>query len=145
MCREVLDAVVRRLTEMFPEEDGYVIFTNTVETQFLNPVFLVGFNQISEKSYPGGRYLRSNGMHIRYFPGKKTQPNGEIEQVSEMLLKGLEYVTLEEGSLLRGTDRVIKIEDGILDFKVNYNMFLYRQKETEQTMESVNVEKGLVK
>ncbi len=60
-------------------------------------------------------------------------------------MEGLEYVVLSDGSLLRGTERTGRMVDGILEFSVNYSLHIYRQKETKETMEDIEIRKGLVK
>ena len=57
----------------------------------------------------------------------------------------MEYIELENGDLLRGGKMKTAEEDGGLNFFVNYDMFVYKQKESEESMEKIEIQKGLVK
>jgi hypothetical protein len=49
----------------------------------------------------------------------------------------MEYITLSDGGLLRGTDRSHRAEEGVLSFFVSYNMFIVKQEPQEASMEGL--------
>lgn len=59
----------------------------------------------------------------------------------------MEYITLADGSQLRGTGRSIRpdLDERLLTFLVSYGMFVVKARQEETTMESIEIEKGMVK
>lgn len=49
----------------------------------------------------------------------------------------LEYVTMLNGDIIRGTNMHTEIVDGVLHFLVNYNLFLIKEPTEVDTMESL--------
>lgn len=143
MLNDIMDAVTRRLNELFG--DGYEIYTDAVEQGLKEPCFFVQFLEPSEKPMIGRRYYRETAMCIQHLPGDTVQPSRELNRVADILMDGMEYVTLANGDLLRGTGRSHRTEDGVLSFFVSYNMFVLKQPTGEDPMESIEFEKGMVK
>lgn len=143
MYNEIMDAVTRRLYEVFG--DGCEIYTDAVEQGLKEPCFFVRFLEPSEKPMIGRRYYRQTDMLIQYLPGKPEQLRRELNQVSEALMDGMEYITLANGSLVRGTGRSYRTEDGILNFFVSYNLFILKEQSAEEPMKTMEIEKGMVK
>lgn len=143
MLNDIMDAVTRRLNELFG--DDYEIYTDAVEQGLKEPCFFVQFLDPSEKPMIGRRYYRQTDMCIQYLPGGIKQQRREINRVSDILMNGMEYITLQDGSLLRGTGRNHRTEDGVLNFFVSYNMFILKEEKTEESMETIEIEKGMVK
>ena len=143
MLNDIMDAVTRRLNELFG--DGYEIYTDAVEQGLKEPCFFVQFLEPSEKPMIGRRYYRETAMCIQHLPGDTVQPSRELNRVADILMDGMEYVTLANGDLLRGTGRSHRTEDGVLSFLVSYNMFVLKQPAGEDPMESIEFEKVMVK
>jgi hypothetical protein len=80
---------------------------------------------------------------IHYHPGT-TNKNVEILDTIERLNSALEYITFE-GDLFRGTKMSYEVDDNILHFFVNYNFYIYKERETIDAMESMAVETGVKK
>lgn len=141
MYNEILDAVTRRLNEVFGE--SYTIYTDNVEQGLQEPCFFVSFLEPSEKQMIGKRYFRDTGLVIQLLPGEVSQLSRVFHEAMERLLDGLEYITLSDGSNVRGTGCKSRVEDGVLTFFVNYNMFVYKPGDREEPMEDLEV-KGVV-
>lgn len=124
MLNDIMDAVTKRLDELFG--DGYKIYTDAVEQGVAEPCFFVGFLEPSEKPVIGRRHFRSTGMYIQYLPGSPNQVSCELCHVADILMDGMETITLKNGDLLRGTGISSRVSEGILNFFVNYNMFIIR-------------------
>ena len=57
--------------------------------------------------------------------------------VTERSRLSLIHISLEDGSLLRGTGRSHRTEDGVLTFFVSYNMFVMKPESQEASMEGL--------
>ena len=135
MLNDIMDAVTRRLNELFG--DGYEIYTDAVGQGLTEPCFFVRFLEPSEKPMVGRRYYRETAMCIQHLPGDTVQPSRELNRVADILMDGLEYITLGDGSLLRGHGRSHRTEDGVLTFFVSYNMFIMKPEPQEEPMEGL--------
>ena len=135
MLNEIMDTVTGRLYELFG--DGYTIYTDSVKQGLEEPCFFVQFLEPSEKPMIGRRYFRRTDMCIQYMPGDIPQISGELNRVSDILMDGMEYITLSGSGLLCGTDRSHRAEEGVLTFFVSYNMFIVKQEPQEASMEEL--------
>lgn len=90
----------------------------------------------------GRRSFQQNQFCIQYFPAAG-EGRPAIYNVLSILLDRMEYITLGDGSLLRGTNRSGREEDGVLNFFVSFDLFLLSQKEAEEPMKSLEL-KGAV-
>ena len=137
MYNDIMDAVTRKLDEVFP---GTAIYTDDVEQGLEMPCFFVGFLEPSEKPMIGERYYRNTGMHIQYHPGDmERQPSRRLNQVLDSLMREMEVIPMLDGKLIRGTGRSGRIEDGVLTFFIQYNMFLVKDKAEEDTMDDLMI------
>lgn len=134
-----MDAVTRRLDELFG--DGYTIYTDRVEQGLEEPCFFVQFLEPSEKPMIGRRYYRQTEMCIQYMPEDTQQSSRELNRVSDILMNGMEYITLTDGNLLRGTGMKVRMDmdEDVLTFLVSYNMYVVKKKQEEETMDDVKV------
>lgn len=139
MLNDIMDAVTRKVDELFP---GYPVHTGAVKQDLVEPCFFVHFLEPSEKPMVGRRYFRIANMCIQYLPGEVGEVQREINRVTDLLMEGMEYIILEDGSRLRGTGRVAQpdMETRVLTFLVSYNMFVIRQKPNEEPMEDMSAQ-----
>lgn len=139
MLNDIMDAVTRRLDELFG--DGYTIYTDRVEQGLEEPCFFVQFLEPSEKPMIGRRYYRQTEMCIQYMPEDTQQSSRELNRVSDILMNGMEYITLTDGNLLRGTGMKVRMDmdEDVLTFLVSYNMYVVKKKQEEETMDDVKV------
>lgn len=139
MLNDILDAVTRRLDALFGE--GYEIYTDEVKQGLKEPCLFVQFLEPSEKQVIGQRYYCQTDVCIQYFPGNAKKIMWELNQVSDILMDGMEHITLADGSLLRGTGMSARpdMEQQVLSFFVSYNLFVLKIKEQEETMEDIVV------
>lgn len=145
MYNDILDAITRRLNELFG--DGYEIYTDPVKQVLREPCFFVQLLEPAEKPVVGRRYFRETGIAIQYLPGEPAQILREMNRATEILMNGMESITLADGSLLRGTGRSARpdLEEGVLTFFVSYNLYIIKEKKREDPMETIEIEKGMVK
>lgn len=136
MVNDIMDAVTRRLSELFGE--GAVIYTDSVEQGLVEPCFFVSILEPSRKPMLGRRSFQETGFCIQYIPeDSKPEKCRALNQVADTLFDGMEYITLADGDMLRGTGRSCQSEQGVLNFFVSYNMFLIAQEEEKESMETI--------
>lgn len=118
------------------QEDSYNIYTEEVEQGFCEPCFFIQCLSQSEEDKLSERFLVQHSFVISYFPKKG---NAECWQVQKRLQYLLYYITLEEGSLLRGTNRKGSITEGVLQFFVNYDFPMKYRVKPDEKMEVLKV------
>lgn len=143
MLNEMLDGVSQRLNELFGTECQ--ILTERVGQDARTPYFLVKLSEALEKPGVGLRAFWETRINIQYIPKETDKVSREVNQTAELLLAGMETITLKDGSLLRGSQKGCRIGDGGLDFSVNYNVFVNKEQQKEVPMETIEIKKGLVK
>lgn len=116
--------------------DDYTIYTESVGQGLLEPCFFVFCINISNKPFPGQRYLRKNSFCIQYIPAERDRENEECGSVAEKLFLCLEWINID-GGLVRGTDMRYEITDGVLSFFVNYDGFI-RKAADSAAMEDIS-------
>jgi len=136
MINKIIDGICEKLNESFG--DGYEIYTELKNQGLKEPCFSVMcVNPISNQII-GNRYFRNNLFSILYFPASK-EPKAETNAVLESLYLALETVTIKETlpddivkeSLVRGTNMRGELVDGVLNFLVNFNMFVYKVEDAD--------------
>lgn len=139
MYNEIMDAVTKQLSVLFPPEAGYTIYTDAVEQGLSEPCFFVQFLEPSEKPMIESRYYRKNAMCIQYLPGDIVKPSRELNRVLDILMEQMRMIELKNGRKINGTDRSGRIGDGVLTFFVQYNAFDIRETIQEDGMSEIKV------
>ena len=138
MVNEIIDGISLKLNQVFG--DGYEIYGDTDIVQGLNePCFFIALLNPTQTQLVGQRYFRENPFDIQYFP-KNAGLNIELHSVASELFDALEYITLLDGEKLHGTSMAYEIVDGVLHFKVNYNVFMTKKEEFIDAMENVEID-----
>lgn len=139
MLNDILNAVARRLNELFGE--NFIIYTDKTGQELQMPCFFVRILETSERPMIGRRYFRRTGIAIQFLSNEKSSQ--ENNQVLDILMEGMESIILENGRKLSGTNRKSGAEEGILTFYVNYDQFVVKEKE-ETPMEALEMKGGIV-
>ena len=138
MLNEIVNAIGLKLSENF---EGIDVHREELEQGFKDPCFFIDLLNPSEKQIVGNRYLRSYLFDIVYFPkNKKAQ---EIFETLDKLYTVLEYIKLDDGTLVRGADRNSREEDKVLHFFVTYEMFIYKLDGEKTKMGQLGINTGL--
>lgn len=127
--------------------DGYGIYTEGHTQDQRAPCFVIRCIGSAERHFFWKRYFRENRFCIDYFPESEENGREECDSVAGRLFSCLEYLEAGE-DLVRGSGRNYEMKDGILNFFVNYDMFVYKVSESVPVMEGVSTEtsvKGQVK
>ncbi len=136
MINKIIDGICEKLNESFG--DGYEIYTELKNQGLKEPCFSVMcVNPISNQVI-GNRYFRNNLFSILYFPASK-EPKAECNTVLEKLYLALETIKIKETlpdesikeSLVRGTNMRGELVDGVLNFLVNFNLFVYKVEDAD--------------
>ena len=105
--------------------DEYTNYTESVEQGLNEPCFFVFCINPTNRLFLGKRYFRENQFCIQYFPADKDRVKEECNAVAERLYSCLEYINVT-GDLVRGTKMNFEVVDGVLNFFVNYDLFVYK-------------------
>lgn len=135
MVLDVMNAISVRLYEEF--EGAYPIYGDADVLQNFNvPCFFIALLAPEQSPFPSGRYYRRQPFMVHFFP-EKEEDRAELMDIGDRLFPALEYITMANGDILRGTDMGYEIQDGKLFFQVSYNMFLRYEPEETDEMETL--------
>lgn len=132
----IIDAISVKLFETFGHE--YTIYKENVEQGLKEPCFFIDIVSVDRKQIIGNRYYSNNAFDICYFPIGE-EKKADMLDVANVLYDDLEYVSLANGDLLKGTKMNAEIVDGILHFFVSYNLILQKETELAEDMEFLDV------
>lgn len=125
MINKIIDGISIALNTEFG--DDYEIYTETVEQGLKEPCFsIICINPFTEQ-FLGKRYLKTNQFCIHYFPSSN-EKKSECNSIIERLFDCLETITVD-GDLIRGVSLHSEISDNVLNFFVNYDLFVYKKVE----------------
>lgn len=116
--------------------DVYTIYTESIKQGLKEPCFFISCLNPTNKVFFGERYFRTNQMCIQYIPTNTSVEKEECNAVAERLFNCLEYITVGEDPV-RGSKMNSEIIDGILNFFVNYDLFIMKLKNEEVAMNEI--------
>lgn len=124
MINAIIEAVSAALNGEFG--DGCEIYMEEIEQGLKEPCFFIScLNSTNELSL-GKRYFRSCQLCIQYFPATREKKR-ECNSVAERLWQCLEYITIfSRDRQIRGTKMSYEVVDGVLNFFVNYDRFVFK-------------------
>lgn len=109
--------------------DNYEIYKESIEQGLKEPCFSILCINPTNDLFMGKRYFRKNLFCIQYFPATN-EKKIECNEVSEKLFNCLEYINVN-GDITRGTKMNCEIIDGVLNFFINYDLYVYKVEEKE--------------
>lgn len=128
MLNEIIKGVSMALNTTFG--DNYRSYQNDVKQGLKPPCFFIAALKPSLSPLVGRRYMSHNPLDVRFHP-KNGGDNAELFRVAGEMMGALEYITLPNGDVIRGTNREFEVVDGVLHFFVTYSTPLI--KDTEET------------
>lgn len=134
MINSIIESISISLNAEFGDE--YTTYTESVEQGLKEPCFFVSCIHPTNRVFLGKRYFRENGFCIQYFPADKDRTKEECHAAAERLYSCLEYITVT-GDLVRGSKMNYEVADGILNFFVNYDLFVYRKSDSDAPEEKL--------
>ncbi len=132
MINAITDGISIAINTEF--DDTYEIYTESIKQGLNEPCFSILCLNPTLEQFLGKRYFRTNQFCIHYFPSSG-EKRSECYTVAERLFGTLEYITVD-GDLIRGTDMHCEVVDDVLSFFVNYDMYVYKDVDTEEVMET---------
>ncbi|WP_392462360.1 DUF6838 family protein [Streptococcus parasuis] len=136
MINKIIDAISISLNSAFG--DGYEIYTESIEQGLQEPCFSVFCLNPTNNLFRNNKYFRNNQFCIQYFPSTD-EPKAECNTVLEKLFDCMELITVN-GDLTRGSRMNGEVVDGVLNFFINYNMFVYKVEVPADKMEVLGIE-----
>lgn len=133
MVNDLTVAIAKAIKKEFQEVD---ILTEQLEQGFTSPCFFIFCESQKEHDKLEVRFLAEHTFVIQYFP---KDGNSECWEVLSKLHRLLEFVTLEDGSMVAGTNRNGTIREGILFFFVDYDFYRKKEKQPEEYMRELQV------
>ena len=121
MINKIIDAISIKLFEIFGE--NYTIYKEDIKQNLHKPCFFIDVVNSDMNQIVANRYYLNNYFDICYFSCKDENKN-EMLNVIDSLFTNLEYITLENGDLLRGLNMNFEIVDYVLHFFVQYNLIV---------------------
>ena len=122
MTRQIRDGITNRIYGHFG--DDYNIEIESKEQGFTTPCFFVQMLETQEIAKP---------MNV-YFPKSEYEPMDECYGIQSDLKDILHYITLADGTILRGTDIRTKVESGQLHAFVNYDFYATKDGDISELM-----------
>ena len=105
--------------------DDYEIHAEELEQGLQEPCFFVSCINPTNELFLNRRYYRKNQFVIQYFPLNELQKKQECNDIAERLYLCLEWITADN-NLTMGSQMHFEIVNGVLNFFVNYDMFVYK-------------------
>lgn len=125
MIISIMEAISIALNAEFGEK--YEIYIEEINQDLNGHSFFIQCLNPANDLFLGRRYFKSNQFCIQYFPLSQDDRNRECYEVLERMNQCLEYITMD--GLMRGTQMNGRIVDGVLNFFVNYDCFVYKREE----------------
>lgn len=140
MINKIIDGISKAINEEFG--DDYEIYTEEIEQGLKEPCFSIVCINPTNNLFRQNKYFRQNKFCIHYFPSSK-EKRLECQQVLEKLYLILEYIDIEEVfegvktiNKTMGTEMNGEYSDGVLNFFVNYDMYVNKLEEKTTLMNS---------
>lgn len=134
MINKIIDGISISLNAEFG--DNYKIYTESIEQGLKEPCFSIICVNPTNELFRGKKYFRKNLFCIQYFP-KGEDKYSECMDVLERMFDCLEVIKVGEDPQ-RGTSMHGEVVDQVLNFFVNYDMFVYRVESTD-SMETMDL------
>lgn len=132
MINSIIETISISLNAEFGND--YTTYTESVEQGLNEPCFFVSCINPTNRLFLGKRYFRENQFCIQYFPADKGRVKEECNAVAERLYFCLECIDVS-GDLVRGTKMKYEVVDEVLNFFVNYDLFVYKAEKSEAMTE----------
>lgn len=136
MINKIVDGIVNAINIEFGDE--FEIYTESIEQGLTEPCFSVLILNPTDELFLNNKHMRTNKFMIQYFPST-SEKNKECNEVLEQLYSCLELIYMGD-DLIRGSNMSGEIIDEVLNFQVNYDMFVYRPTEEMEAMETLDVD-----
>ena len=133
MVQKILNAVTKQIDTTFGYER---IFTDEVEQGVELPYAFVTVEPSPRLKLAGDRYSETTTVSviIEIADDGDSFKFDELRSIGSQLQDVLEYITLSDGDKLRGENSHIVIQEGYIDFTIDYSYFIRKIKEADEKM-----------
>lgn len=133
----MINAIIAGISNTLDVAYGYEIYGEEIKQGLKEPCFFLRCINPTNSLFLGKRYFRKNNFVIQYFPKSKYEQNAECYEMAEGLMQHLEVIPVLDATI-RGTEMKYEVIDGVLNFFVNYDCFVYKvdKKVLMETMQS---------
>ena len=138
LIKEIIDGISKKIYGCY--EGLYDIYVEEVEQGLQMPCFMINLISSDIRMILKPRYKFESVFDVIYF-GEGYQDC--MDRGSE-LYDILEYITIEDKDLIRGTKMNMDIIKNILHFRVNYNLILQNKPDIIDMMEDHQINIGVV-
>ena len=140
MINDIMNALTVKLKESF----GVKIYINQVPQNFEEPCFFVHVISADKTQIVDLRYKAVTVFGIDYIADENKKDSRDIYEVIEKLNSITNLITLENGDIMRGTERKTEIQDGNMHSFIQFSYFINGKRENEK-MENLSIEGGIKK
>lgn len=141
MINKIIDGISEALFNEFGSD--YTIYTENVSQGLDPPCFFIRCLSTKKNKFMGDRYFRENLFAIQYLSNSK-ESNQDFQDIFERLSDALELISAD-GDMVRGTNAECDLNEDILTYKINYNMFSYKKGHKNEKMGEQNIFMGVNK
>lgn len=139
----MINSIIVAISVALNAEFGYENHMEEIKQDLVEPCFFIQCLNPTTNLFLGNRYFRQNLFCIQYFP-KDEDKQQECNEVAEKMIWCLEYITVD-GQKMRGIKMNYKVVDGVLNFFLNYDCFVYKVEKTdsmEALASTIDVKEG---
>lgn len=124
VINEVILGIAAKIKQIYANKGDYPIMTDSKKQDLEKPCFFI--------KVLNGEENREIGINNKFYKDELNLViigytlDGDTEILNDMIdnLYNLEYIELSDKSLIRATKLHPKIEDGVLHFFIDYNLFI---------------------
>ena len=131
MVQKILNAVTKQIDTTFGYER---IFTDEVLQGVELPYAFVNAIPSPRQKKAGDRYSETTTVSVLIELPESEDMFDKLREIGCTLEDVLEYITLHNGDKLRGDNFHIEIQNGYMDFTVDYSYFIRKIKQADETM-----------
>lgn len=131
MLNEMIQSIIAALTAEFGDGYGYRMEDDGQEPS--GSCFFVRCLHSASDRFRRGKYFWQNSFCVQYFPATALVRR-ECNEAAERMLRCLERIT-DSGGVFQGTRMKWEVSDGILNFFVDYDFFVYRNMDEDMPFE----------
>lgn len=139
VINEIVIGIATKITKIYEDKGKYPIYTDNVKQGLEKPCFFI--------KYLNGEEKREIGLENRFYRDTLNfviighTLDGDTEILNDMIdnLYDLEYIELTDKTLLRAHKLHPKIEDGVLHFFIDYEIFIKKENATTTKMDNYDL------
>ena len=139
MINMLMNAITKELKDRF----GNKVYKNKIPQGFEEPCFFVRTVSNIETQVIDNRYKGVTVFEISYISDENKMDATETQKVISALNPLMDFITLENGDILRGYNRKTEVQDGNFHSFVQFTYFGYREKPDAQKILEMEHKGGL--